>query len=304
MKYIFIINGRAEKADARNHLQQMLAEEANGEQYEVYTTTGTSDATHYTRSYCETNPDEEVCFVACGGDGTIKEVASGIVGFEHKTLAVMPIGGTGNDFIKYYCGGDLKSGPDFTHVRNIFAGHDQRIDILRINNDYSINVCNFGFDSVVADCANKRIKRGHSKNAYRWGIIKAIFTGRFNRIDVTVDGEHMGSKRMLLCTLANNHYVGGEFFCAPKAKNDDGLIDVCYVRTMSLLGFLRLLPVYTAGKHLDSDKYSKKIIYRQAKHIDVTAPGIIGLCLDGDMLYDHVFSIDILPKAINFRIPA
>lgn len=304
MKYIFIINGRSEKADARQQLQQMLEEEAAGEQYEVYTTTGTSDATHYTRSYCETNPDEEVCFVACGGDGTIKEVASGLVGFEHKTLAVMPFGGTGNDFIKYYCGGDLKSGPDFTHVRNIFAGHDTLIDILRVNNDYSINVCNFGFDSVVADCANKRIKRGHSKNAYRWGIIKAIFTGRFNRIDVTVDGEHMGSKRMLLCTLANNHYVGGEFFCAPKAKNDDGLIDVCYVRTMSLLGFLRLLPVYTAGKHLDSDKYSKKIIYRQAKHIDVTAPGIIGLCLDGDMLYDHVFSIDILPKAINFRIPA
>lgn len=303
MKYIFIINGRADKSDARNQLEQMLAADAGDAQYEIYPTTGSGDGTRYTRVYCDLHPEEEVCFVACGGDGTINEVASGLIGFKNKSLAVLAVGGTGNDFIKYYCGGDMKSGPDFKNVHDLLAGEERQIDIIKVNDNYSINVCNFGFDSVVASTANSRIARGKAKNAYRFGIIKAILTGRFNRIEVSADGEKLGGHRMLLCTLANNHYVGGEFFCAPRAKNDDGLIDVCYIRAMSLVGFLQILPIYTRGEHLDHPKYGKRFTYRQAKHVEVRSKNLIELCLDGEMLPGTKFDIDIIPQATTFRIP-
>lgn len=74
---------------------------------------------------------------------------------------------------------------------------------MKVGDDrYSINVCNFGFDSVVASTANKLSRKGN-KNPYRWGIVKAIFCGRFNRIQVKADGEELNpGKRMLLAHSA------------------------------------------------------------------------------------------------------
>ena len=102
MKYIFIVNGRADKAPYRKQIIEQIEQCTHGLNYEIYETEGMGDATRYTHVYCDLHPAEEVCFVACGGDGTINEVASGIAGFEHKSMAIIAIGGSGNDFIKYY----------------------------------------------------------------------------------------------------------------------------------------------------------------------------------------------------------
>ena len=296
MKYIFVVNGRADKAAYRERLIGQIEQCARNVSYEIYETEGMGDATRFTHVYCDLHPVEEVCFVACGGDGTINEVASGIVGFEHKSLAIITGGSNGNDFIKYY--------PErcFTDIKAMLDGETAAIDILKINDSYSINVCNFGFDSVVGHTANEMIFKGKS-NPYRRGIFRAILIGRFNRIDVWADGEKLGRKRMLLCTLANNRYVGGEFLCAPRAKNDDGLIEVCYLKPMTLLRFLLLLPLYAKGKHLESNYFRKKIIYRQAKTLKITSPDLIELCLDGEILPGGTFNIEILPKAIPLRLP-
>ena len=106
-------------------------------------------------------------------------------------------------------------------VKDMVNGTPHMIDIMKVNNDrYSINVCNFGFDSVVASTANRLSRKGWS-NPYRWGIVKAIFCGRFNRIRVWADGEELNpDRRMLLCTLGNNDHIGGEFFCSPRARNE------------------------------------------------------------------------------------
>ena len=65
MKYIYIINGRADKASYYQEFFEQLKE--NPHPHEVYTTLGEGDATRYVRLYCDLHPDEEVCFVACGG---------------------------------------------------------------------------------------------------------------------------------------------------------------------------------------------------------------------------------------------
>ena len=298
MHYCFIINAEPCKAGNADKIQADINNLKEEIDYEIYRTTAEKTATVFVKEYCAEHSEEETCFVACGGDGTINEVSTGMVGAKNKHLAILSYG-SGNDFIKYY------EGKDFLSVEKLVKGTPHKIDILKVGNDrYSINVCNFGFDSVVASTANKLSRKGN-KNPYRWGIVKAIFCGRFNRIQVKADGEELNpGKRMLLCTLGNNNHVGGEFFCSPRAKNDDGLIEVGYCKTTTLAGFLGLLPIYTAGKHLDEPKASKHFIYRQSKTVDVHCDKEIELCLDGEMLAGNDFHIEILPKAISFIIPA
>lgn len=298
MHYCFIINNEPSKIGNAHVIEEEINKLDNKIDFEIYKTTAEKSATQFVREYCIENKDREICFVACGGDGTINEVATGMVGAEGKHMAVLAYG-SGNDFIKYY------AGKNFLSVKDIVNGKPHKIDILKVNKDrYSINVCNFGFDSVVASTANRLSRKGN-KNPYRWGIVKAIFCARFNAINVSADGEVLNpGKRMLLCTLGNNNHVGGEFFCSPRAKNDDGLIEVCYCKTTTLFGFLGLLPVYTAGKHLDDPKTSRHFIYRQAKTVDIHSDKQIELCLDGEMLAGNDFHVEVLPQAISFIIPA
>ena len=298
MHYCFIINNEPGKAGNADIIRADIEKLPEPIDFEIYLTTAQKTAIDHVRDYCKANPEQEACFVACGGDGTINEVATGMVGAKNKHLAVLAYG-SGNDFIKYY------EGKDFRSVTDLVKGKAHKIDIIKVGQDhYSINVCNFGFDSVVASTANKLSRKGN-KNPYRWGIVKAIFCGRFNRIQVKADGEELNpGKRMLLCTLGNNNHVGGEFFCSPRAKNDDGLIEVGYCKTTTLAGFLGLLPIYTAGQHLDNPKAAKHFIYRQSKTVDVHSDKEIELCLDGEMLPGTDFHIEIIPKAISFIIPA
>ena len=298
MHYCFIINAEPSKAGNADKIQADINNLENPIDYQIYRTTNERSATAFVKEYCIEHPDLETCFVACGGDGTINEVASGMVGAANKHLAVLAYG-SGNDFIKYY------PDKDFRSIGQLVSGTPHRIDILKVGQDhYSINVCNFGFDSVVASTANILSRKGN-KNPYRWSIVKAIFCGRFNRIQVKADAEELNpGKRMLLCTLGNNNHVGGEFFCSPRAKNDDGLIEVGYCKTTSLLGFLSLLKIYTLGQHLDDPKASRHFIYRQSKTVDVHSDKQIELCLDGEMLPGNDFHIEVLPGAISFIIPA
>ena len=301
MTFLFIINGREDKAFIKDEILLQLESLKNAPTREFYITRCEGDASEYVRTHALANPGEEFCYVACGGDGTISEVAAGIAKAQAenpevkgKYLATLAYG-SGNDFVKYYPGRDFKS------VEKLFKAKPGQIDIMKVNDRYSINVTNFGFDSIVGHVGGVMAAKG-AKNPYRLGIVAAILIGRFNHIKVEADGELLGS-RMLLCTLANNHYVGGEFFCAPRAKNDDGLADVCFIRTMSLVKFLQILPVYTAGKHFEDKRFEKRIVYRQAKSVKVSSRKSIYLCLDGEMLAGNCFNIEVLPNHINFLIP-
>ncbi len=300
MKYFFIINCRKDKAAVRQEVEQQLSvleEEitSRGDSFSLYFTTGEGDATREVRLYSDLHPNEKVCFVACGGDGTINEVASGMVGFPNKSLAILHLHSNA-DFVRYY------PNRNFTSIRDMLDGETQQIDILKINDSYSINVCDFGFDAVVAKIANDLAAEG-KKNVFRKAIGRAIFSGRFNKMKVVADGEPIGHRRMLLCTLGNGKYVGNGMLTSPRANNQDGLIELCYLRPMSLISFLAMLPTYSRGEHLTHPFFKRKLIYRQVKHVEVSAKRIIELCLDGEILPGSYFNIDILPQAITIQLP-
>ena len=308
MKYIYIINGRADKVSQYREFYDQLKEIPHP--HEVYTTMGEGDATRYVRLYCDLHPEEEVCFVACGGNGIINGVASGLVGYaqsgeeaarqcENKTMAVLYFAGATEDLIINFPGRNFRS------IKDMLEGTVTPTDIIQVNDSYCLNVCNIGFNSKVASRANELVAKGKSAHqAYTRGVINAILTSRYNRIKVFVDGERIVRGPMVLCTFANGRRVGGEFHCAPDAKLDDGLMDVCYFRAMSLLRLLILIPHYKAGTHIGSRAGRKKVLFRHAREVVISSKDLIDIYIDGEQLPGSQFQLKVLPGALPLRLPA
>ena len=294
MHYIFVINGREDKSFIRQEVEQQIS--SLGIDYEFYVTTGEGDATRFVNIYCDLNPKKETCFVACGGSGTTTEVASGIVGKGNKYLAILTLSGT-NDLTK--CFPDR----DFSNAAYITDGENLKIDALKVNDNYAINVVSVGMDAKAAYYANLFSADG-LRNSYMKGILKAMAFDRMNRIKVIADGEHMNRRNLLLASFANGQYYGGGFRCAPYAEFDDGLIDVCLMKNVPLFIIAYAFKKYEQGLHLKRNFLLRRIFkYRQAKHIDLISKGLIYVNLDGEIIASRQVSIDILDKSVNLIIP-
>ncbi len=299
MKHIFIINPAAGANDQTDAIKNYLSSSCADLDTEIYVTAGAGDATRYVADYCRAHAGEQLRFYACGGDGTLNEVASGLVGFEGAELGVYP-SGSGNDYVKYFGGADR-----FSDIRALMEAPSVAIDLMRIGDRYCVNVCNFGFDTTVAKTMIKvkRKKLIGGKRAYVTGVVTALIKAMKNDCIVTVDGEQLNDAKILLCTIANGNYVGGSFRCAPRSHNDDGLLEVCLVRRISRLRFVSLLGPYTAGEHLDSEKFKDCIVYRQGRHIHVTAPEGFSMSVDGEIVDGTEFDIEVMPGALRFALP-
>ena len=300
MKYIFVVNPMAGEGGAEEKLRAAIEALPQKDECEVYVTKAVGDATEFVKRTVAENNGEALRFIACGGDGTINEVFSGAVGAENVSVTCWPCG-SGNDFVKCYGGADV-----FMDVKKLVEAKTEKIDVLKVGERYSVNVTNFGFDTTVAITINKeREKTGHgNKNAYTKGVVTALIKSMKNSGTVWADGEKLNeSGRFLLCTVANGQYVGGSFKCAPRAKLGDGLIEVCLIAPISRLRFVKLLGPYTAGEHLDDDTFADIITYRQAKKVEVEAPEGFAYSLDGEIIYENKFSIEIVPQALDFANP-
>lgn len=300
MRYIFIINPKAGTQDRESALRAAVEALPQKDQCGFYTTKGVGDAISYVRSWCDAHPGEEVRFIACGGDGTVNEVFNGAACREGVSVTCWPVG-SGNDFVKVFGGAER-----FMDIGKLLTAPTRKLDLLKVGDRYSVNVVNFGFDTTVAITINKeRDRTGHGgKSAYTKGVITALLTSMRNEFTVTADGELLDTKgKALLCTVANGQYVGGSFKCAPKAQTDDGLIEVCLIKPISRIRFVTILGTYTEGRHLDDPKLQDIVIYRQAKKVEITAPKGFAYSLDGEIIYEDKFTVEIVPGALDLAVP-
>ena len=299
MKHIFIVNPGAGRKDATQDIEQQISQLGTNYDTELYVTRSAGDATQYVCQRCQAEPYTQLRFYACGGDGTINEVVSGIVGQSNAEMTSYP-SGSGNDFVKYYGGSEA-----FLDLKRLIDGKVKEVDIMRVNDRYALNICNFGFDAIVCktmiNVRRNPIIGGH--NAYTTGILKALITGRRTRCRITVDGTTINDGEILLCTLGNGRYVGGAYQCSPLSQNDDGLIEVCFFKPLSIIRFARLIGSYRDGSFIHRSDIKDKMTYMQGKIIDIEAPQSIDLCVDGEMIRGNRFHIEQLPRAIRFVVP-
>ena len=306
MKHLIVMNGNAGSSSAVN--EELVNEAFKGLDFEIYKTTGPRSAIPFLKEYLKKAKDT-VRVYACGGDGTVHEVVNGVIGAKNVEVAIFA-SGTGNDFVKIYGGAEK-----FRDFKKLIEAKASPVDVSEIMGEglkepmYSINVINFGFDAIVGAMGNYYKEHGLPEKAKKKGMdpydyaLKndAMKHGRFNDIEVFADGEKLNEKQMLLATLAQGQYVGGKFRCAPKSINNDGLIDVCVLKTMTFLGLGMIIGTYEKGKHLDKPR--KKIVYRRAKEIKMVSPADFDVCVDGEMIKGNNFTVKVLPGAVNLVIP-
>ena len=300
MKHVFLLNPMAGKADTTAMIREKLKAYDGKIDYETHVTAAPGEAPEFIRTWCREHPGEEVRFYACGGDGTANEVANGIYGQENASFTIYPCG-SGNDFVKYYGGKDA-----FLDLDRLISGTEVTIDAISVDGRIAVNVVNFGFDSCVCRTMIrvKRIPVLGGKHAYTTGIVHAIFHALRNRCTMEADEETMIERECLMCTVANGQYVGGAYRCAPKSKNDDGLLDVTVIRPIGLTRIPGFIGPYTDGSFLDDERFRDLVIYRRAKSVRVRAEGGIWIVVDGEMVRVDDAKIEILPGALRFSVPA
>ncbi len=294
MKHIFIVNTYAGKAKAKEEIEKLLLNfEA---EYELYCTKAPKDATRLVRECCERYRDKTVRFYACGGDGTAKEAVEGMLGFDNAELTVVPLG-SGNDFVRYYGGAN-----EFFDLNKLKDAPSDYVDVIKINGECCLNVCNFGFESYVAkvmhDVRHKKLIGG--KNSYTTGIVKALLFAMKNKAEIYVDGEKIIDGSYLLCSVANGRYVGGGYMCAPHAFDNDGLLEVCAVKPVSRFFIVRLINVYKEGKHIDDPRFKDIVVYREGKSVLVKLEKPMTVALDGELVELKDFECEVVPRAIKF----
>lgn len=177
--------------------------------------------------------------VACGGDGTIREVAMGLLHSE-AAMGIVPFG-SGNDFSKSI---GVASSLE-TALNIIRKGEISRIDVGKCNDIYFLNTLGIGFDGLTNYYATKSFLQGNLK--YAWSALKA--NAKIEPVITAIATRGQSRRRsLLMITLANGRVEGGCFKVAPNAKLNDGMIDVVTVSPVSKIVLPFLLPLFILGR--------------------------------------------------------
>ena len=239
MKHFFIMNPAAGKGTRFHDLIDEIHKVCDRRKvsYAIHVTERMGESTEFVRKMCEKSKIP-MRFYACGGDGTIKEVATGLVGFDHAELGIIPMG-TGNDFVR-----NFEHPEQFFNIDAQLDGETIKIDLLKYNDKYAINLINTGFDCEVAKqvAVNRRSVFVPNKLAYTAGILQKItqFDSAIVNGRLYFDGvPHKGDK-FQACVFANGCYYGAGYKAAPAASFFDGIVDCCAIDKIPLTMFIIL----------------------------------------------------------------
>ena len=300
MKHIFVVNPMAGGHDSSETITRSLARLTV--ENEIYTTRGPRDATHFVAERLNQSGGEPLRFYSCGGDGTLNEVVSGVMAAERGERRVevscYPCG-SGDDFVRYW------PESDFRNIQALVNGTAVPVDVMRLGDRYCVNTLNYGFEAAVCHtmAAVRRVPVLGGPMAYTTGIVASLATGRHNRCRVTVDGEVWIDGEVLLLSVANGQYAGGGYHCAPRAINDDGLLEVMAVKPMSIPRFAQLIKYYKNGELLDREELRPLLSYRRGKHITIDPLADSYVATDGEIVPGCHFDVLCLQRAINVVLP-
>lgn len=207
--------------------------------------------------------------VAVGGDGTVNEVARGLIGTK-TPLGIIPVG-SGNGLAR-----DLGIPVNIKKSTNLLVdGKLKKIDVCHFSNDWFLCTSGIGFDAGVADKMAKSTTRGFLR--YIQLTIQESIAFKSFRIKMKMDG-FLIEKPVFLVTFANARQFGNNAYIAPKADISDGLMDVVVVNPFPKIW----LPVFGIGLFL---KWIPKLPFVEtfkAKAIDLETADTPFFHFDGE----------------------
>ncbi len=236
--------------------------------------------------------------VAVGGDGTVHEVLNGLM---HHTperrpaLGLLPTG-SGNDTRRTLgIPADLAAA-----ALGLTTGERRRFDVGRCNGIYFNNSFAAGLDAKVTAKAVEYKVTKHRDGL--WLYLTALLHVLAHDLDsfpMSIAFDGAAPYDSLIIAVTNGTTYGGGFRITPDAVPDDGVFDVCMIDPLSLPGALARLPFVVFGKHT----HMRPVHMSRHESITIDAEGPIPAQIDGEVLLETRYEIDMLPRAIEYIVP-
>ncbi|PYJ38398.1 MAG: lipid kinase YegS [Verrucomicrobia bacterium] len=287
-KVQLILNGKVAGNDA---LRTAVAQQrAVGHSIEVRVTLGKGDARRFV-----TEAGELDLLVAAGGDGTLNEVVRGLMALStdaRPVLGVVPLG-TANDFAT---GCDIPRDPHEA-LALCMEGEGVPIDVGKANEHWFLNAASVGFGAEVTATTPPELKRLLGPAAYTvMGAILAMNPHQYHGRLILPDREITGSGPVAI--VGNGRQTGGGMQVAPRARIDDGLLDVLVVRHIPPTALL------TAARELQElSADGEYISYWQTPWAEVYPDESIPVNLDGEPVQFSSVRYEAVPRAIRLIVP-
>ena len=293
MKHLFIINPAAGSRDRTADYTAEIRRLCAGLDYEIVVSQAPGECRRLAREAAETG--QEVRIYACGGDGTLNEVASGAAGFPNAAVTAW-CGGSGNDFVKLF------SDPAaFSDLSRLLDAEEVSFDMILCNDDLALNICSVGLDARIGtDVARyKRIPFIHGFNAYALSTLINLFRGISEHYVVEVGGERIDGEQTFVC-VCNGRYYGGGFNPVPEADPADGKLDVLLVKKVSLLQVPGIIGTYKNGRWRELPDI---IRHFRTDRVRILCDGPTPVNLDGELRVAQAVTMEVAREKVNFFYP-
>lgn len=271
--------------------------DAPGTIVDVACTSGPGEATRLASGAAR---DGARLVIAVGGDGTVHEVANGLLESAAGDATITPMAvipaGSGNDFVK-----QLGVPLDPAGAAKVaLTGSVARVDAGRAGATFFVNGVGVGFDARVAmEARSIRLLRGTP--LYALALLRVLRRYEAPRLRLEMDGREVRNSSLTLVTIANGPCCGGGFWLCPAARLDDGVLDVLIAERTTRRRILSILGSALRGRHLGL----REVEIVQGRSIRITGEQDLPVHADGEILTPgRTLEIEILPARLSVVVPA
>ena len=251
-----------------------------------------NDAMNETIKTC--NEDWDIIIVS-GGDGTVNEVAKGIVKSENKIPVAILASGTVNDFANY-----MKIPNDVNDFYNMIKKFETvSVDLGKLNDDYFVNVAAGGILSNVGYQVLPEAKLVLGRMAYYLEGLKEITLQGIKPINLQIESEEYSSvEDVLLFLISNSSSIGGFKKIAPKADVLDGLLDIVIVKKSDVGNLANIFFNIFSGEHVNHPN----VIYFKSNKIKLNTTNDVNIDIDGEYGGKLPATFQVVPKAFKILV--
>ena len=295
MTHLFIINPAAGSRDRTESYREKIRAvcESRGLPYRIQISQAPGDCRRLARAAAETGGEYRI--YACGGDGTLNEVADGAAGFPNVAVTVFS-GGSGNDFVKLF--DDPKA---FFDLERLVDAEEVTFDMIRCNETKALNICSVGLDARIGTDVShyKRLPLLHGFRAYAASTVVNLCKGISEHYAVEIDGQRIDGEFTFVCAC-NGRYYGGGFNPVPEADPTDGLLDVLLVDKVNLFMVPGLIGKYKNGRY---QELNHLVRHYKTKELKIFCDREVPVNVDGEALYAKEVEFAIADEKLRFFYP-
>lgn len=295
MTHLFIINPAAGSRDRSAQLSEQISQVCTqkGLKYRIEISKAPGHCRELAREAAQAG---EPCRIyACGGDGTLNEVASGAAGYENAAVTVLS-SGSGNDFVKIFSDADA-----FRDLERLLDAEETAFDMIQCNDDLSLNICSVGLDARIGTDVSsyKRLPLLSGFRAYAVSTLVNVIRGIAEHYVVEINGERIDAEQTLICAC-NGRYYGGGFNPVPEADPTDGLLDVLIIKKVSRLQVAGVIGKYKDGRYKELPHLVRHFRTNKLRILcDKESP----ISLDGELRTAQEVTMAIAKEKLRFFFP-